>query len=1018
MTTATDENNAVLVVGAGIAGMAAALHLVTHGHEVHLLDSAPAIGGAMHLLDHTFPTNSCGICLMLPHQPALCPTLTCDLHPQVHLLPYAELTGLEGQPGRFTATVHHKARYVHAARCTGCGECAAVCPEVRPHDHEGALQPVKAIYRPAGLRAVPDTWLIDMAYCTRCGECVTACPWGAIDLEMQDRTETLQVGAVLLTPGFAAFDARAKGEYGYGVYDNVLSALEFERLVSLAGSSVARLRRPSDGQPPKRVAFIHCVGSRDNLCGAGYCSSACCMYTAKQVALAKALAPELDVTVFYMDLRAFGKEFETYVAGVQALPGVHYRRAMPSAVHQRQQTRELLLTYVGEEGRLQEEAFDLLVLAIGLAPPAGMQTLAGQLGIELNAYGFAQTDGYAPARTSRAGVFVAGAFREPKDIPETVAEAAGAAAEVCACLQGSPAQPVASQATYAPRDVSDEEARVGVFVCECEGELAAVHPAQVAAWAGDLPGVALARVVAQGCAPAGRATIVAAIEEEKLNRVVVAGCSPRLYGDEFEALMRDAGLDPRLLARVNLREQVVYPHRDNGADLAAKARALVGMAVAGLRTLAGVEALAWGSSQALTRRAVVVGGGAAGLSAALELARLDVPVELVERETELGGQWCHIRYQVDGSDPQAALNRLRAQVEAEARITVHLGARVSAFAGQAGRYRTTIVRNGTEQSVEHGVLVVATGGQPARTEEYLYGQDPRVLTQRELEEQIAGGTLATVHTVVMVQCVGSREAPSAATPRARPYCSRVCCTQAVKNALKLKELRPEVEVYVLYREVRTYGFHEAAYQAARDAGVVFLRYELPDKPAVEAKADRLQVRLVEPVAGQEVELKADLVVLSVGLEATTGLGLAKMLGVTLNDDGFFQEEHAKMKPLDLGRTGLYVAGLAHSPRFLTETIAQAQGAAMRAAAFLAKGQLEPQPTAVFVNERLCSFCGLCVEACPYEARVMNYDSRVADVEYALCQGCGVCAMVCPNKATLQKTFEHKQLMAAIDMALI
>jgi len=1073
---ANDDHKAVLIVGAGIAGMAAGMHLAELGYPVYLVDSAPAIGGSMHLLDHTFPTNSCGICLMLPQQPAFCPTLECERHDKIRLLPYAELTHVTGGPGAFRALVRHKARYVDPERCNGCGECGAVCPEARPHDYEGWVSPVKAIYRPTGLRAVPDTWVIDMEYCTRCGKCVEACPTAAIDLDMQPREETLGAGAVLLTPGFAPFDARIKGEYGYRVYDNVLSALEFERMVSLAGSSVARLARPSDGhprfagyrhprggaptaKPPKRVAFVHCVGSRDNLCGAGHCSSACCMYTAKQVALAKKLDPELDVTVFYMDLRAFGKDSEAYIEGVQALPGVTYRRAMPSSVHQRQQTREVVVTVAGEDGKLREEVFDLLVLAVGFAPPVGMQALARDMHVELNAYGFAVSDGYHPARTSQPGVFVAGAFREPKDIPETVAEAAGAAAEVAGFLGAAsrqdPLQSGTRNTQHALRDVRDEEPRVGVFVCECNGELARVGVSDVIAWTKGLPGVALAQAVPVGCSADGRAAIQAAIEQEKLNRVVVAGCSQRLYGKEFEGVMREAGLDPRLLARVNLREQVVYPHSKNGSDLTSKARSLVGMAVAGLKTMSGLDALPLGTCQALTRRAVVTGGGAAGMSAALQLASLGIPVDLVERGAELGGQWRHIYYQAASHTwqgaapvhPQGALAELVDRVRKDDRIRLHLGAELKELLGTPGNYRSVIAEDGREETVEHGVLVVATGGKPAIPTEYLYGQHPRVVTQRKLEQRLAASGQRTtrlrsegdrqaasdgvdpienVQTVVMIQCVGSREP-------GRPYCSRVCCTQAVKNALKLKELKPALNVYVLYREVRTYGFREAIYQAARDAGVVFLRYELPGSPAsltraslgtggagkpqVTAQGDRLRVSLTEPVTGQTVELNADLLVLSAGIEAEGVADLAERLRVKLNADGFFQEEHPKMKPLDLGR-GLFVAGLAHSPRFLEETIAQAQGAAMRAAAFLAPEAVVDRPTAVWVNDRLCSFCGLCVQACPFQGRVMNYDRRVAEVDYSLCQGCGVCAVVCPNKATKQKAFEHKQLMAAVDMGLV
>jgi heterodisulfide reductase subunit A len=445
--------------------------------------------------------------------------------------------------------------------------------------------------------------------------------------------------------------------------------------------------------------------------------------------------------------------------------------------------------------------------------------------------------------------------------------------------------------------------------------------------------------------------------------------------------------------------------------------------------MAGLQALALGDSQPLTRRALVLGGGAAGMTAALTLARLDIPVDLLERQPQLGGQWRHIRYQPDAlldptaTDPQAALSNLVAQVQAEERIRLHLGAELAACHGTPGRFASLIAVNGQQQQIDHGVLVVATGGRPAATGQYLYGQDPRVLTQRELEHQIADGTLATAKTVVMIQCAGSRE------PQ-RPYCSRICCTQAIKNALQLKALRPELNIYLLYRDVRTYGFREAYYQAARDAGVVFLRYELPHKPDVQAQPGCLQVSLQEPLTGQPLTLDADLLVLSVGIDPEEEHSLARLLGLALNDDGFFQEEHPKMKPLDLKSAqpandapaanggGLYVAGLAHSPRFLEETIAQAQGAAMRAAAFLAPAELTDRPTAVWVNQRLCSFCGLCVEACPYGARVMNYDTRVADVAYTLCQGCGVCAVVCPNKATLQKTFEHKQLMAEIDMALV
>ena len=813
----------------------------------------------------------------------------------------------------------------------------------------------------------------------------------------------------------------------------MVTSLEFERMASLAGGSVGRLRRPSGRGSVKRIAFIQCVGSRDERVGAGYCSSACCMYTAKQVKLAKKAQPGLEATVFFMDVRAAGKGYEEYIAEVQGMPGVRYLRAMPSSVHQREQTKELVVGYIGEDGKPREEAFDLVVLAVGLSAPEGMRGAAREAGVELDGYGFACTSGYRPLRTGREGVFVAGGFREPKEIPETVAEAAAAAGEAAAYLKEGRRQDlqdshdVACSASIAPaagtgsieqkpnpvnhvnpvqrRSVAEEEPRVGVFLVDGGME-------DLLEYARRLPGV----VVAQQAA--GQEAIAAAIEGEKLNRVVVAGGNGHVVGEEYEAMVRGVGLDARLLRRVRLREEVVYPHAaltsplperggQRGGELARKAQSLVGMAVASLTAMRGIEALGIGGRQERKQRALVIGGGAAGMSAALALAGMGIEVELVEREEELGGQWRRLRYQADGSDAQGALEELRLEVRRQSRVRVHLGSEVRGVTGKAGAYRSVIGREGQEVEVEHGAVVVATGGRPVQTEEYLYGQHAGVMTQRELEER---ASTADLYTVVMIQCVGSRE-------EERPYCSRICCTQAVKNALRLKAQNRGAQVYILYREVRTFGFREEYYRAAREAGVVFVRYELPEKPQVTAKGDRLQVELREPVTGQGLRIEADAVVLSVGIEGEEEKELAARLGVEVDRWGYFEEEHRKMKPLDLGK-GVYVAGLAHSARFLDEAIVQGQGAGMRAAAWLWRGEERERGSSVWVEERLCSFCGLCVEACPFEGRVMDYEKRVAVVEYGLCQGCGVCAVVCPNKATKQKGYEQRQLMAEVDMALV
>ncbi len=1018
------KDGSVLVVGAGISGMGSAQLLAQMGYKVYLLDSAPGIGGSMHLLDRTFPTDSCGLCLMLPDQPSYCPTLACGMHPNIEILPYAEVESLEGEAGDFRAAILHRPRHVDVEKCNNCGLCVEVCPVERPDDYEGHLHQVKAIYRPP-TRAVPDAYVIDMDYCTRCGQCVEVCPTAAIDLEMAERRSEIEVGAVILSPGYQAFDARLKGEFGYGYYDNVLTSIEFERMVSLAGSTQAHLVRPSDGAAPGRVAFIQCVGSRDSsitsaelsTSGYPYCSSVCCMYTAKQLAAAKEIAPDLEATVFFMDIRTFGKDFERYFNRVESLPGVTYRRCMVSSVKEVPKTGDLRVAFVTEDGTLREEDFGMVILSVGLAAPAGFQALASRLGVALNEFGFCVTDRFAPHETTRPGVFVGGAFREPKDIPETVAEAAGVAGEAAKAQRSRGAREQGSRGAeegLSERDVSDEEPRVGVFVCACRGEVSeVVDVGGVAEYAGRLDGVALVKVVEYACG-ADLGAVKEAVEEQGLNRVVMAGCSQRLYQPEFDALMRQVGLNPHLLERADIREGIAWVHRDLPQQATAKAQAAVEMAVIRAAFQYPIPSI----QSPVSRRGLVIGGGLAGLTAALELAELGFGVDVVEKGEELGGNLRTAYYTLEGGKPQELLRKLIEQVEANGLVKVYLNAELRELRGSKGNFLTTLASaDGRDEVLEHGAIIVATGGQPAITTEYMYGQHEKVLTQKELEAQISNlqsptlrpgsGQASNLQTVVMIQCVGSRD-------ENRPYCSRVCCSHAIKNALKLKELNPETPVYVLYRELRTYGFHELYYREARDKGVVFIRYELPDKPRVEAAGEGLRVSLREPILGQEITLDADLLVLSTGIAPHDNGALSQVLGVPLDEDGFFQEAHPKMRPLDFLKEGIFLCGLAHSPRFIDETICQAKGAAVRAAALLGLPCLESKDTLVQVNARLCSFCGLCVEACPYEARYLDYDERVAKVIEVLCKGCGVCAMVCPNKATAQVAFEPRQMLMAVD----
>jgi heterodisulfide reductase subunit A len=1002
----SERRGEVLVVGGGIAGMQASLLLAEMGFKAHLLDRAPAIGGFMPLLDRTFPSNSCGLCFLSPTPPALCPFIECSRHPLVELVAYAEVESLEGRPGDFQVSILHKARYVDAALCNGCGECAAVCPVEVPRELGAGLETRGAIYRPYP-QAFPGTFVVDKTACTECGECVKVCGPGAIDLKMEERRSTLNVGAVVVTPGFEPFDASQKTEFGYGVHQNVLTSIQFERMLSLTAPSGGVPVRASDDEAPRRIAFIQCVGSRDISCDRGYCSSICCMYATKQAMLARDRLPEVDLTVFHMDVRTFGKGFERYYERAKEEYGVKYRRSMVSRVREVADSKNLTLSCVDDEGRPREEEFDLVVLSVGFGPPVGSNALAESLGIPLNAYGFAATEPFSPQQTGRSGVFVAGGFREPQDIPQVVVEASGAAAAAAEVLAGQrAARP--PRAYPVERDVSDEDPRVGVFVCQCDGNIAdVVDLASLEEYSAGLLDVAHVEQVAAACTPEGAEAMKAAIAEKELNRVVVAGCTSRLFDDVLKDTVQEAGLNPCLLERADLREGCAWVHKENPERATLKARQLVAMAVAKARLLTPSE----GAAAEVSPGALVIGGGVAGMEAALSLSRQGFFVHLVEREEELGGHLRHIHYTLGGGDPQRYLQRLIEEVEGSEGIAVHLGAELKGVVGESGAYRSTISIGDRTEELVHGVIVVATGAEEVEPTEYLYGEHPQVLTQRELEERIAADeqSIGDVKNVVMIQCVGSREPD-------RPYCSRICCSVAIKNALRLKELNPKANIFLLFRDMRTYGFQEDFYRQAREAGVIFVRYEVETKPKVEAADGGLRVLVKDPILGADLTLEADLVVLSVGLESHNE-SLAELLDVPLDEDGFFEEANSKVRPMEFETVGMYLCGLCQGPKNIEESISQGKGAAARAAVMLARQRLEGQPAVPFVNPRLCIACGRCIETCPYGALIANEETGITEVIPLLCQGCGVCTVACPSGAIQQRVFEKTQLMAMLDAAL-
>ena len=1020
----------VLVVGAGLAGMTAAHHLAEWDAQVYLVDSAPHIGGAFLLLDHTFTTDSCGLCIALPRQPSYCPTISSELHPRITLLSGTLLTALEGEPGSFVVTLHREPRYVDPDRCDNCGACAAVCPTTRPLRAaetgflpENLVSPHKAIYPPPP-RAVPFAYGLDPEACTRCGACVDVCPHGAIGLEAAPGEERVQVGAVLLAPGFVPFDAARAIEYGWGRCPNVVTSLQFERMLNRSGPTRGSILRPSDGESPRRIAFIHCVGSRNEALGRPYCSASCCMITAKQVGLAKEIAPETEVTVFTMDVRTAGKGYERYFQRVAALPGVAYRRGMVSVV------QGVPGSQVGDVLRLLtpdgEEEFDLVVLAVGLGPADGVRELAARAGVALDRHGFILPGDDGPGSTSRPGIFAAGAGLAPADVPETVTQAVAAAALAAGVLPPTSASPPLEGKQRGGEGLFDQLPRVGLFLCTCHGSLEGALDFSALTAAGErLRAVIHVQRLEAACEESGLAAIERAVVEHDLNRAVVAGCSPRLYAGRFDALMARLDLPARLLARANIREGAAWAHGSDPAAATAVARGEVEMAVAGLRETPyrafhpRPQVLRLCSGQeTVVRRVLILGGGLAGMTSALTLANLGVACDLVEREVQLGGNLRESVRTLEGLDAQALLAGMVERVQQAEQVRVWTEAELARWSGVRGDFVAEIRVNDELRSEQYGALVIATGAEPATTTDYLYGQDERVVTQRELEQMIARSKTqdateslppASCRSIVMIQCVESRD-------ETRPYCSRVCCAHAIKNALALKGLDPAVEISILFRDMRTMGTQELYYQQARRLGVRFLRYEPPERPVVEADGDRLRVTVHDTLYDETVALDAGLLALSTGIAPRDNRRLAEMLGVLLDQDGFFAEAHPKLRPTDLARPGVFLCGLAYGPRFITETIAQARAAALRAALVVAR-PLGPRQDIATVEAQLCSFCGLCVAACPYGARVLDEEERFARVLDHLCQGCGVCVAVCPNGASRQPAFEPVQALALVDAAL-
>ena len=1006
--TGEGPSGGVLVLGGGVAGVQAALDLTELGFKVHLVEKSGAIGGVMARLDKTFPTNDCSLCILAPK------LVEAGRDPNIDILTKSELIGLAGAPGRFTATIRKQPRFIDEEACTGCGQCTLYCLKQVGDDYNEHLATTHAAHIDYA-QAVPTSYYIDAKTCLRlnydtCGLCAVACQAGAIRFDQQEEEVELKVGAVVLAPGFGRVSEEVLRHYGWGKYEDVLTAFEHERLMCASGPTNGEIVRPSDGLHPKKIAFLQCIGSRDETCGNNYCSSVCCMYAIKQASLAREHDAQAEITLFCMDVRTHGKGFDA--ARERAIAEGNFRvvYGRPAKVED-VFGGQLLLTWSDDAGRHNYEKFDLVVLSQGLESPPDAEQLARACNIDLNPYQFAATDTYTPLATSRPGVFVIGAFQGPKDIPDSVTQAGGVAG-LCSGLLAPTRGSETVHATFpAERDISAEEVRVGVFVCHCGINIAGVVDVRaVRDYAKTLSNVVYATDNLYSCSQDTQQHLVEIIDRQQLNRVVVAACTPRTHEPLFQATLRDAGLNRSLFEMANIRDQCSWVHMHEPQAATAKAKDAVRMAVA---KAAHFSALAE-QQLPVTPSALVVGGGLAGLTAAWAIAEQGYETTLVERDKTLGGRAQLLTADRHGQDPRERIAALVTSVEKHPRITVLTLAEVAGVSGYVGNFTTTIHRFGKESTViNHGVAVLAIGGKPYTPSQYLYGKSHRVMTQLELEQRLASGRplAKNISQVVMIQCVGSRGEDL-------DYCSRVCCGQALKNALRLKKMHPGLVITVLYRDMRAHGFLEDDYRAARELGVIFSRYQQDAPPRVKpgrGKSSPVTVTYFDPLLGESVALAADLLVLSVGIVPEDPKELARMLKVPVTADNFFLEAHVKLRPVDLPVDGVYVCGLAHAPKSMDETIAQAQAAAGRACQPLARGSITPEPIVSSVAPDKCIGCGACESFCPYKAIAIYKEgkTRKAKTVTASCKGCGVCAARCPTMAIDMGRFTLAAIRAQI-----